>query len=126
MNLEQYFKNSKILIWKETFAITKAKKTDPNAFTNIVDKHEITVIIDEKYIDEENTIEAEKGWKIFTLDIVFPMDVCGVTAKIATALSEKNISVMPIAAFSRDHFLIQEENLDSATQVFEDMGIKVL
>lgn len=40
MDLENYFKNGKIYIWKETFAMIKAKKPYLNAFANIIDKNE--------------------------------------------------------------------------------------
>jgi uncharacterized protein len=125
MNIEQYFKDSKVFIWNEVYAIVKAHKIDPEAFANIVDKDEVSIIIAEKCLKDENVIEVEKGWRIFTLDVVFPMSVCGITAKIATALAVKNISIMPIAAFSRDHFLIKEENLTVAKQVFQELGSSV-
>ena len=125
MKMEEYFKKGQAYVWKETFAIIKANKIDWQSFVNIVDKHEITVIIDENKIDKNNVIEIMKGWKIFTLDIVFPSTFCGVTAKIASELSKKNISIMPIAAYSRDHFLIKEENIVKAIKVFESLGIKI-
>lgn len=105
--------------------MVKAKKIDQEAFTNIVDKHEITVIIDEEKLDEENVIEIMRGWKIFTLDIAFPPTFCGVTARIADALAKENISIMPIAAFTRDHFVIAEKNMERAKAVFEGLGIRV-
>ena len=40
MDLENYFKNGKIYVWKETFVIFKSKKPYPNAFANIIDKNE--------------------------------------------------------------------------------------
>jgi len=40
MDLENYFKNGKVYVWKETFAIIKSKKPYPNAFANIIDKNE--------------------------------------------------------------------------------------
>ncbi len=124
MKLEEYFKNGKVYVWNETFAIVKAKKSNHQAFVNIIDKDEITVIIDENKIDSQNIIKIEKGWKIFTLDIVFPMDVCGVTAKIADAMTKADISIMPIAAFSRDHFLVKTKDSEKAKEVFESLGIK--
>jgi len=33
------------------------------------------------------------------------------------------ISIMPIAAYSRDHFLIKDTDTDKAKQIFEDLGI---
>lgn len=125
MKVEDYFKAAKAYAWKEKFAITKAKSPDKKAFANIADKDEITVIIDQSKIDSENTIEAEKDWKILTLDIIFPMNVIGVTAKIATALAKSGINIMPIAAYSKDHFLIKEKNITKAKQVFKDIGIVV-
>ncbi len=103
--------------------MVQAKAIDPQAFTNIVDKHEISLVIDEEKIDEANAIEISRGWKVITLDILFPDDCCGVTAMIAGALADAGISVMPLAAFSRDHFLVQEENLEKAIRGFQDLGI---
>lgn len=40
MDLENYFKNGKVYVWKETFVIIKSKKSYPNAFANIIDKNE--------------------------------------------------------------------------------------
>ena len=125
MLLEEYLKSGTAYVWKETFAIIKAKKIDSLAFSNIVDQHEITTILDESRIDKENVVEIMKGWKIITLDIVFPPNVVGVTAKIATALADANISIMPIAAYSRDHFLIQKESIDKAVTIFENLGIQM-
>ena len=56
---KNYFKNGKVYIWKETFVIIKSKKSYPNAFANIIDKNEITVIIEQYKYDEENVMEIE-------------------------------------------------------------------
>ena len=67
---KNYFKNGKVYVWKETFAIIKAKKPFANAFANIIDKNETTVIIEQSKYDEENIIEIEKDWKILTFGMV--------------------------------------------------------
>jgi uncharacterized protein len=119
------FKNTKAYVWKEKFAIVKSAKCLDGAFANIVDKDEITVIIDGSKVDVnlDNIIESDGGWKIITLDVKFSFDVVGVTAKISTALAEANVSLMPIAAFSRDHFLVKD--IEKAKQVFENLGIEI-
>ena len=66
MDLENYFKNGKVYIWKETFEIIKAKKPNPNAFANIIDKNETTVIIEQSKYNNEDILEIEKDWKILT------------------------------------------------------------
>ncbi len=40
MDLENYFNNGKVYIWKETFAIVKSRRPYFNAFANITDKNE--------------------------------------------------------------------------------------
>lgn len=60
MDLENYFKNGKVYVWKETFAIIKSKKSYLNAFANIIDKNETTVIIEQSKYNDEDVIEIEK------------------------------------------------------------------
>jgi len=66
MDLENYFKNGKVYIWKEAFAIIKSKKPYLNAFANIIDKNETTVIIEQSKYDDKDIIGIEKDWKILT------------------------------------------------------------
>ena len=119
------FKDAKAYVWKEKFAIVKSAKIIDGAFANIIDKDEITVIIDESKIDVnlDNVIESDGGWKIITLDVKFAFDVVGVTAKISSALAKAGVSLLPIAAFSRDHFLVKD--IEKAEKVFESLGIEI-
>lgn len=123
--VDQYLKNGKVIVLPQIFAIVKAAKVFPQAFANIVDQFEITVIVDTQKLADVEVLEAQTGWKIFTLDIVFPMDVCGVTTKIAGALAKESISIMPIAAYSRDHFLIKEVDSDRAISVLQSIGLSM-
>jgi len=126
MELEDYFKNGKVYVWKETFAVVKSKKIFAKAFAIVQDKNEITVIIDQSKISYEDIIEIEKDWRILTLDIIFPLDVIGVTAKISNALAKAKISIFPISAYSRDHFLIKEKDLAKAKEALENLGLSII
>lgn len=129
MDLEDYFKDAKIYVQKETFSIIKSSKAVDGAFVNLIDDKETTVILDEAKIadnqDNADFIEIEKGWKILTLDVVFPFEVCGVTAKIAACLANAGVSIMPISAFSRDHFLVKEKVLGDALIALQEIGLKI-
>lgn len=124
MKPEKYLANGKFYVWKERFAIVKAKKPIPNYFAIVNDDKEITAIINQSKIKSKDVINIEKNWKILTLDILFPLDVVGVTARVATALAKVNVSIMPIAAFSRDHFLIKEKDLEKAAMALSKIGLK--
>lgn len=124
MELDKYFKNAKAYVWKGSFAICKSKKVLKGAFVNIIDKDEITVIAEESKIKKRDVEAIEKNYKIITLDVVFPQNVIGVTAKIASCLAENNIAIMPISAYSRDHFLIKSDKIQDAKKALNKIGIK--
>jgi len=44
----------------------------PKAFANIIDKNEITVIIEQSKYDGKNIIENKKDWKILKFDMILP------------------------------------------------------
>jgi len=114
MDLENYFKNGKVYIWKETFAIIKSKKPYPDAFTNIIDKNETTVIIEQSKYDDKDIIGIEKDWKILTFDMVLPFGLVGFLAKVSKVLADEKIPIFAISAYSTDHILIKENDLARA------------
>jgi len=122
INLENYFKNGKIYVWKETFAIIKAKKADFNAFASIIDKNEITVIVDQSKYDKKNVIEIEKDWKILTFDMVLPFELVGFLAKISKVLTDEKIPIFAISAYSTDHILVKKKDLKRAKEKLKELG----
>jgi len=119
---KNYFKNGKVYVWKETFAIIKAKKPFTNAFANIIDKNETTVIIEQSKYNEENVIEIEKDWKILTFDMVLPFGLVGFLAKISKVLADENIPIFVISAYSTDHILVKEKDLTRTEEKLKELG----
>jgi len=122
MDLENYFKNGKLYIWKETFAIVKSKKPYPNAFANIIDKNETTVIIEQSKYNDEDIIEVEKDWKILTFDMVLPFELVGFLAKVSKILADEKIPIFAISAYSTDHILIKEKDLAITKEKLKNLG----
>jgi len=119
---KNYFKDGKVYVWKETFAIIKAKKPYPNAFANIIDKNETTVIIELSKCDGESIIEIEKDWKILTFDMVLPFGLVGFLAKVSKVLADEKIPIFAISAFSTDHILVKEKDLVTAEEKLKELG----
>ena len=111
-----------VYVWKETFAIIKAKKPYPNAFANITDKNETTVIIGQSKYDEKNVIEIEKDWKILTFDMVLPFGLVGFLAKVSKVLADEKIPIFAISAYSTDHILVKEKDLIRAEEKLKELG----
>lgn len=125
MQLENYFKNGKAYVWPETFMVMKSKKSHPYAFTNIIDKKEITVIIEESLYKKEDCIEAEPDWKILTFDMVLPFGLCGFLAKIAEKLADAGISILAISSYSTDHVLVKKRDLRATIEQLKKLGFEV-
>ena len=122
---KNYFNNGKVYIWKETFAIIKSKKPYPNAFTNIIDKNEITVIIEQSKYNDEDVIEIEKDWKILTFDMILPFGLVGFLAKVSKVLADEKIPIFAVSAYSTDHILVKEEDLAIAKEKLKELGCVV-
>lgn len=127
MKLEYYFKNGKIHVWKEKFAIIKSRRVLRNAFAVVCDKNEITVVKEQSkvYEDIDDIIAIEKDWRIITFDMNLPFELVGFLAKISTALAEEGISIFVISAYSTDHILVKENNLSKAIRKLEELGFSV-
>ena len=125
MDLENYFNDGKVYVWEETFAIIKSKKPCPNAFANIIDKNEITVIIEQSKYNDEDVIEIEKGWKILTFDMVLPFGLVGFLAKVSKVLADEKIPIFAISAYSTDHILVKEKDLTRAAEKLKELGCVV-
>jgi hypothetical protein len=122
MDLENYFKNGKVYIWKETFAIIKSKKVYLNAFANVIDKNETTVIIERSKYNDEDVIEIEKDWKTLTFDMVLPFGLVGFLAKVSKVLADEKIPIFAISAYSTDHILVKEKDLARAEEKLKNLG----
>ena len=122
MNAEDYFNNGKVYVWKETFAVIKSKKINRHAFANIVDKNEITVVIDESKVVKNEVMSIEKGWKLLTFDMMLPFELVGFIANISRALADKKIPIFLVSAYSTDHILIKEKDLPKAKKCLQKLG----
>lgn len=85
----------------------------------IVDKDEVTLILDveayEEYKKRLHGHQAEMGlWRLITFDMELDSDLLGFMATVSKALADASISILPIAAYSRDHILVPAERIDDA------------
>ena len=116
---------SKIKIWEEDFAIIKSKKVYPEAFANIKDKNELTVIIDQTKINEEDIIEIEKDWKLITFDAVLDFSLIGFISNISSTLAKANISIFVVSSYSTDHILVKKKDLSKTLEILKDLEVKL-
>jgi hypothetical protein len=96
----------------------------------LVDKDEITLMItSQDYAKEkdalgENVEVGEFSYRMITFDAVLAPTLIGFMATITKALAAAEISVLPFAAYSRDHIFVQEGDFEKAMQVLEGLASK--
>ena len=114
---------NKIIVSKEDYAIARSSKMINGAFANIVDKNEITVIIEQDRLGRW-VIKSEKNFKLITFNVILPFSMTGFISRISTALAKEKIPVFVISAFSTDHLLIKEKYLDKTLSILNELGFE--
>jgi hypothetical protein len=96
----------------------------------MIDKDEITVMMTvQDYQVHEQSLgdDVEVGrftYRLITFDVVLDPTLIGFMAHITKALAAANVSVLPFAAFSRDHIFVSEADHETAMQVLEGLTKK--
>ena len=88
----------------------------------IVDKDEVTLLTYSEVVDEfkSRLIDVEIQpipYRLITIDIELPPTLIGFIAYISQALADKGISILPYAAFTRDHIVVPADKVDKALSV---------
>ena len=125
MNPETFLKNGSVHVWDQSFAMIRSRRTHPEAFANIIDHNEITVIMDQTKVDEEDVIEIQKGWKLLTFDMVLPFELVGFLATVSNAFAEEGIPIFAVSAYSTDHIFVKEEDLPKAKEKLRTLGCRI-
>lgn len=132
LNVSEILKETKISVSPETFAVISIdnetwrnllavpaygpRMTSP--FMIFMDGKEVTLLLDS--IDLANIkpglgdARIEGGYRLLTFDIILDHAVVGFTAEISRILSEAEIPILPLSAFSRDSLLIKQDKLAGA------------
>ena len=112
----------KVYVDNDIFTVYKTKQDTSEAFAVIRDNREITIISKNPLHGKTEILDSETGWKLLTFDAVLPFSMTGFIAKITTALAEGCIPVFVLSAYSTDHILIKNENLEKTLNILIDLG----
>jgi hypothetical protein len=125
MKPEEFLDGGRVKVWKEEFVVLKSRQRYSEAFANIDDGDELTVIIDQEDYSEEDVLEKEGNWKILTFDMDLPFELVGFLAEVAKVLADEGISIFAISAYSTDHILVKKPDLEDATEKLENLGCNI-
>jgi hypothetical protein len=110
-----------------SFAVCRLKPDDPvpawasGKFFNLTrTAEELAIICASDQVPAE--ICAERNWRVLKLVGPFPFTATGVLAAIAAPLARAKISLLSIATYDTDYFLIKEEAFEQALAVLARAG----
>ncbi len=92
----------------------------------LIDKDEISLLISsEAWSDFAHRLPGAQlspiPYRLLTIDMPLESDLVGLIAHISQALAAAQISILPFAAFSRDHIFVAEKDFDQALAVLNTL-----
>jgi hypothetical protein len=92
--------------------------------TLIADKDEVSLIIPVEAIEDfakrlKDHQASPRPYRLITFDLPLDFSLIGFMAVVSQALAEADVSILPIAAYSRDHLLVPANQFDIAFQALK-------
>ena len=117
----------RVILHPESFAVINVGSVPKAKFFAIVrDVNGITVVLPESELGKVGDLaKCERGFRLFTFDMILPFDLVGFISKILTALADARISVLVFSSYSTDHILVKGENVDKAIDILRDLGFEI-
>jgi hypothetical protein len=94
----------------------------------LVDKDEVTLMIPAEAWDDfsrrlpGHTL-ASQHYRLITIDVPLDPNLVGFMAYISQALADAGISILPFAAYTRDHLFVAEEHFNGAIAALEKLKV---
>ena len=125
MDPETVLQDCVVVVAPETYAVVTADGEVPHAFATVDDGRERTHVVTEERLDDIEPERCEPGWALLTFDVDLPFDLVGFLAVVASALAERDVSVFVLSAYSTDHVLVREGDLDEALAALSELGCTI-
>ncbi len=125
MNVHEFLNDCKVKVWQGTYSIVKATLIKGEYFAAISDFNEFTLIQKQEHVEVDNVIQEEKGWRVLSFDTTLPFQMIGFITSVSRELADKQISIFAMSAYSTEHILVKEHDLDKAVTTLKELGCVV-
>jgi hypothetical protein len=117
--------DSVVEVSADMYAVLTADHDVEDTFATVDDGRETTHVVTEDRLDDIEPAACEPGWRLLTFDVVLPFELVGFLATVATALAAADVSVFALSAYSTDHLLVRQDDLETALATLSDLGCGV-
>ena len=96
----------------------------------VVDPYEVSLIIPNEAVEDfagrlHGQTQAENTYRLITFDLELDFNLFGFMAAVSQALADVQVSILPIAAYSRDHVLVPSQQFDIALGALQKLQSSV-
>ncbi len=138
IRVQEILNNCNFVSDDQTYAVTRLPARAITAAAGVIaeigepflallaDAHEVTLVIPHDALaDFERRLQGYEAivdhYRLITCDSVLPPDLIGFMARISAILAEASVTILPFAAYSRDHFLVPENQFDQAMKALQSL-----
>ena len=95
----------------------------------LIDKDEVSLLIPADTWDgfsnriPDSAVSAEP-YRLITIDVELEPDLVGFMAHVSRAMADADITILPFAAYTRDHLFVPEGRFDIAIAALENLRSK--
>ena len=126
MDPSEFLEGTTVRVPATRYAVAQVDAVpDVDTFAVLRDERETTLVVDERRLDEFERRAAERGWRRLTFEATLPFDLVGFLAVVATELADAGVSVFALSAYSTDHVLVKEADLEAAAGRLRGLGCVV-
>ncbi|MBI5669774.1 MAG: ACT domain-containing protein [Chloroflexi bacterium] len=92
----------------------------------IADRNEVSLLIPAEAVQDfvshlpGHTL-AETRYRLITLDVALELSLVGFMAAVSRALADAGVSILPYAAFTRDHLLVPAAQFELAMKTLQQL-----
>jgi len=86
---------------------------------------ELSVVCAAGAVPDDGSVRAERGWRALVVTTPIDFSATGVAAAVTTALAEAGVSVLPVATYDTDYFLVKNDSLADAIEALLLAGHQV-
>jgi hypothetical protein len=87
---------------------------------------ELSVVCAAGSVPPDAGLPVEPGWRALVVTTEMDFAATGVAAAITGSLANAGISVLPVATYDTDYFLVKQERLADAVQALLEAGHSVM
>jgi len=86
---------------------------------------ELSLICAAGAVPEETAARVERGWRALVVTTAMDFSVTGIAAALTAPLAQAGVSVLPLATYDTDYFLVKDERLADAIEALLAAGHRV-